>query len=144
MTKFSDIAIAMVVFTICIMGFMSLINIFADSDPTALSSNDTKIYSDFFNASNNYNDVINLDNSIKANLTGGKFQSDNFLELILGKGYSALMSLITTLSFVNNMILSLGTVFGFIIPSWLPALLVTLVMLIILFSILSTLLKAAL
>lgn len=138
--KPSNWVIGTIVFTMFILGVITMINIAATDDSEFIPGDG--VYTEFqaeFNRSQTV--TANVDALKDKLLEDGELSFVDKLNIIFGKSFSVLMSIFSAFSFMNNMITAGGTMFGVIIPTWFPPLLISLVISIILFGIISAILQ---
>lgn len=126
--KISTYLVGVVMFTFFIMGGISMIAIFNDSDSTFI---DAAKYNSFNQSVNKYQDVTDSLTDVQASITSAEGGSD--ISALIQVAWNTLKSLPTLFSFMASSYIGLSTFFG--IPLWIPTLLAGIVIIIIVFAI---------
>jgi hypothetical protein len=132
-----DYIVGIILFTFIIVGGVHLINAFYVAEPTYV---DQDKFSEFNNTFNVYNEVTESVDDIEGSIISQDLPAPiEFIATMFLTAFQALMSLFTSLSFMDAVFSGLTGVFG--IPSWIPTLILSLVTVMIVFSIVSAILQ---
>lgn len=132
-----DYLVGIILFTLIIVGGVSLIDIFHSADSAFVDQDKYNKFNETFNIKNEVDtSVQNVRNSIISQNLPAPIE---FIATMFLTAFQALMSLFTSLSFMDAVFTGLYTVFG--IPAWVSSLLISLVTIMIVFSIISAILQ---
>lgn len=134
-----DYVTGAIIFTILIVSVISLIDLAYEEDADFVEAGK---YDDF-------QESFDKRQALNANITALQARLEQQAEpslltqinIFFSKGYSILNSLFTSFGFVEDIITGSTDMFGFLIPNWLPALVVSLITTMLIFSIVSALLS---
>lgn len=126
--------IGIIMFTFFIVGGVSMLGIFADSDSTFTQDEKFTQFNESFNV---LNDVSNQVDSLETSITDADTDFGVFgvLNALISSSWQALKLLFTSLSFMDGVFGGIASVFG--VPSWIPAIIILIVTVIIAFAIFS-------
>lgn len=132
-----DYLVGIILFTLIIVGGVQLIDRFQSVDSAYIDQDKYNKFNETFNVQNDVQDSVqNIRNSIVTLKLPAPIE---FIATMFLTAFQALMSLFTSLSFMDAVFTGLYTMFG--IPSWVSSLLISLVTIMIVFSIISAILQ---
>lgn len=126
--------IGIIMFTFFIVGGVSLLSIFNDSNPTFTSDDKFTEFNQSFNVLDDVTDQVDsLEGSItEADTDFGLF---GVLNALISSAWQALKLLFSSLSFMDNVFGGLASIFG--VPTWIPAIVILIITVVLAFAIFS-------
>jgi hypothetical protein len=132
--KPSQYIIGIVLFCFIIVGGISMLSIFADTDPTFTDDDDFNKFNESFNV---LSDVSSQVDSLESSITEADTDFGVFgvLNSLISSSWQSLKLLFTSLSFMDDVFLGMSTMFG--VPTWIPTIIVLALTVMIAFAIYS-------
>jgi hypothetical protein len=123
-----------IVFTLFIVGGISMLGIYKDKDPT-FATDDS--YSRFNQSFNRLNDVTTAVNGLQTGITNADtdFGAFGVLNALISSSWQSLKLMFTSFAIMNDAYNGLSNVFG--VPAWIPGLAILSVIVLIAFAIYS-------
>lgn len=124
--------VGIILFTLFIVGGVSMLSIYSDTDPTFTDDPQfTKFNKTFWKLEEVNNRVEGIESSITdTDPDQGTF---GFLNSLISSAWNAMKTIFTSFSFMGDVLNGLSTIFG--IPAWIPSLLFSLVTIMFAFAI---------
>lgn len=133
MGKISGYLIAFSVFTLIILGGLSILGEFNSKGAGFTADSDYVRFNKSFNQYDELSGSINTLNSSIANQDNPDAGNLGFLNALVGTSWSVLKNIFGTFSFTYNIFSGLGEVFG--VPSWAVVIIIGIVVITIVFAI---------
>ena len=131
----SGYIVAIIIFTIIIVGGVSMIATFKDTDDSFV---DEEKYSDFNKTFNKYQDIVDISNKTQENIENmedADFGLFGVLNSLINQAWQFLRLLISSLSFMTSAFSGMTLMFG--VPAWIPTMIIAIVTILLGFSIYS-------
>lgn len=132
--KPSQYIIGIIVFTLFIVGGVSMMAIFRETDSTYASDDKFAEFNETFNV---YEDLTDNVNELSSGITNADsdFGALGVLNGLILTAWQGLKLMITNWSFMNGVFNGLTTIFG--VPAWIPALIILAVVIMFVFALYS-------
>jgi len=130
----SSYIVAIIIFTLIIIGGVSMIATFGDKDSSFI---DEERYSDFNKTFNKYEDIQDISNKTQTNIENMEDTDLDFgvLGSLINQAWQFLRLLITSLSFMSSAFNGIVIMFG--VPAWIPTMLIAIITILLGFAIYS-------